>query len=121
MIDLTKTYRTRDGREVTNLRRRSDYSGGYPLMADVGSGTYTYTGQGVYYIGEEHSCDLIPVETSAPAQVSGLSSEQSFSFRSEALGHAVRLPYMPGVNRSTVDIVKDAEAFYGFLSGAAAA
>lgn len=116
MIDITKTYRTRDGREVTNLR--SGFSYPYPLRADVGTCTYSYTSSGNYRNdGDEDFKDLILVDEQPAPAAPPVDSEAHRQARSEALGHAVRLPGA----RSAAHIVKDAEAFYGFLTGAAAA
>ena len=72
MIDITKTYRTRDGREVTNLRMRSGYTGDYPIRGIAGDIDTSFTLGGHFYSETQtDNRDLIEVApTPAPAPTS---------------------------------------------------
>lgn len=59
MIDLAFKYRTRDGREVTELQIRGNT--GYPIWGVVEGGERNWTKEGFFVSADnEHSCDLIP-------------------------------------------------------------
>lgn len=68
MIDLTKQYRTRDGREVINLTERHD-NPSYPIVGHItGVGYGAWTEEGHYYTpNTQHEKDLIEVESAKPA------------------------------------------------------
>ena len=63
-IDINKTYRTRDGRTVTDLRKNLN-NATYPFVATIGddTGRYTYTADGHYLLGAINEYDLIEVIT----------------------------------------------------------
>lgn len=61
MIDLSKKYRTRDGREVTNLHIELGLTP-YPIVGTVGCETRTWTAHGTYLEDEDESrYDLVEV------------------------------------------------------------
>lgn len=65
VIDLAMKYRTRDGREVTNLHIR-DHSSQWPIWGDVSGMERNWTKYGDFTKpGDECDCDLIP--TGEPA------------------------------------------------------
>lgn len=63
MLDLTKTYTTRDGRTVHNLRHRTAAElvpspAKYPYRAEVGEGSYTFSADGKFVDGAAYDDDL---------------------------------------------------------------
>jgi hypothetical protein len=88
MLDLTKKYKTVDGRPVINLRTRED-NDIYPLIGHIeGHGSAAWTAKGHYYIDDKkHPLSLIeakpallldltkPLQTKAQRPVRILSTE----------------------------------------------
>ena len=61
-IDITKKYRTRDGRDVTLLHRLPEgWPTGYPLRGVVGGAESEWTDMGTYLPTIETNNDLIEI------------------------------------------------------------
>lgn len=95
MIDFGKTYRTRDGRNVRNIRPDTGYfMRAYPLRAEVQNPstgewmTYTFTMRGnVTTEDTAHVLDLIEVaDPSCVMCIRGFHRLQGYSFATMALG-----------------------------------
>ena len=59
MIDITKKYRTRDGREITGLKHHENDP--YVFLGLVDGWPRTWTKTGAYWVSEEGFFDLIEV------------------------------------------------------------
>jgi hypothetical protein len=72
MLDLTKKYRTRDGREVRCLRRL-DYTATYPLVGFVDYRQLSWMADGKYHeSGTDPHLDLVPEPEPLEVRVAAL-------------------------------------------------
>lgn len=70
MIDITKKYRTRDGREVTGLVHYDNDP--YVFVGYAGGNWATWTASGAHWEGSKSSADLIEVIETADNELAEL-------------------------------------------------
>lgn len=96
MIDLTKKYKTRDGRPVTGLELNSKPNDCYVLSGRIdGEGPEYWTSDGRFYKDEEgHPLDLIICAEDQPTP--GLITPDPLRFEYGALVAAVKANFAAG-------------------------